>query len=182
MIRRLVQKLKKMYYNSSNELRIRYLINEGAKIGEGTRLNCNIDSFGSEPYLVSIGKNCLFAGDINFITHDGGIKVLNSLNYFNGARMDNIAPIKIGDNVYIGFGACIMPGVTIGDNVIIGAGAIVTRDINDNSVAVGIPAKVIKTIDEYYINVVERDRLFPTATLTRKEKREYFENLNIFKE
>ena len=43
--------------------------------------------------------------------------------------MDNIAPISIGDNVYIGMGACIMPGVTIGDNVIIGACAVVTHDI-----------------------------------------------------
>lgn len=58
-------------------------------------------------------------------------------------------PIVIGNDVYIGNNAMIMPGVTIGDRVVIGAGAIVTKDIPSNSVAVGVPAKVIKTADEY---------------------------------
>lgn len=59
-------------------------------------------------------------------------------------------PIKIGDDVYIGNNVLLLPGVKIGSNVVIGAGAIVSRDIPDNSVAVGIPAKVIKTADEYF--------------------------------
>lgn len=59
-------------------------------------------------------------------------------------------PITIGDNVYIGTNTIILPGVTIGSNVVIGAGAIVSKNIPDNSVAVGIPANVIKTADEYF--------------------------------
>ena len=55
------------------------------------------------------------------------------------------APVIIGRNVWIGVKATIMPGVTIGDNSIIGANAVVTKDVPPNSVAVGIPAKVIKT-------------------------------------
>ena len=51
-----------------------------------------------------------------------------------------------------------MPGVTIGSRVIIGAGAVVTRDIPDNSVAVGIPARVIKTADEY-LEKIKRESL-----------------------
>lgn len=58
-------------------------------------------------------------------------------------------PICIGDDVYIGNGVLLLPGVHIGNNVIIGAGAIVTKDIPSNSVAVGVPARVIKTADEY---------------------------------
>ena len=58
-------------------------------------------------------------------------------------------PITVGDNVYIGTNTIILPGVTIGNDVIIGAGAIVSKNIPDNSVAVGVPAKVIKTADEY---------------------------------
>ena len=54
-------------------------------------------------------------------------------------------PVTIGRNVWIGAKATIMPGVTIGDNSIIGANAVVTKDVPPNSVAVGVPAKVIKT-------------------------------------
>ena len=64
-------------------------------------------------------------------------------------------PVCIGNNVWIGEGVCVMPGVTIGDNVIIGANAVVTHDVPDNSIAVGIPAKVIgktnsKKMSVYY--------------------------------
>ena len=56
-------------------------------------------------------------------------------------------PIVIGQNVWIGRNALVMPGVTIGDNSVIGAGAVVTRDVPANSVAVGSPARVIRTLD-----------------------------------
>lgn len=52
--------------------------------------------------------------------------------------------------MYIGNNVLLLPGVTVGSKVIIGAGAVVTHDIPDNSVAVGVPAKVIKTADEYF--------------------------------
>ena len=56
-------------------------------------------------------------------------------------------PITVGNNVWIGAGVCVMPGVTIGNNVVIGSGSVVVKDIPDNVVAVGKPAKVIKTLD-----------------------------------
>ncbi len=56
-------------------------------------------------------------------------------------------PIKVGSDVWIGAGVHVCPGVTIGNNVVIGAGSVVVRDIPDNSLAVGNPCKVIKTID-----------------------------------
>ena len=57
-------------------------------------------------------------------------------------------PIIVGDNVWIGAGVQVMPGVTIGSNVVIGGGSVVVRDIPDNSVAVGNPCKVIRSITE----------------------------------
>ena len=66
---------------------------------------------------------------------------------------DYFGKIKIGNNVHIGMNVIVMPGVTIGDNVVIGCGAIVTKNIPSNSVAVGVPAKVIESIDEYYEKV-----------------------------
>lgn len=62
-------------------------------------------------------------------------------------------PVTIGNDVWIGGNVTILPGVTIGNNVVIGAGAVVSKDIPDNSVAVGVPAQVVKTIE----NDVETD-------------------------
>ena len=58
-------------------------------------------------------------------------------------------PIKIGNNVWIGMNAVVMPGVTIGDNVVVGAGSIVTTDIPSNSIAAGNPCRVVKEKDSY---------------------------------
>ena len=57
-------------------------------------------------------------------------------------------PIKVGNNVWIGGNAIVLPGVTIGDNVVIGAGSVVTKDIPSNVIAVGNPCKVIKKIEK----------------------------------
>ena len=163
--------------NTSYKNKLRYLRKQGVSIGDKTRLNCSVTAFGTEPYLVTLGEDCLIADSVKFITHDGGVKVLSDLGYFNGERMDIIAPIKIGNNVYIGSGAYVMPGVTIGDNCVIGASAVVTRDIPANTVAVGIPARVIRTIDEYYQSAVEKGRLFPTARMSQEDKKAYFLSL-----
>ena len=151
----------------------KYLIKQGARIGKGTRLNCSTKAFGSEPYLITCGENCLFATDVHLITHDGGVKVLNALGEF-GQRMDKIAPIVIGNNVYIGAGAYILPGVTIGDNVIIGAGAIVTKHVESGSVMIGVPARKYCTIDDYYERC--KDDVEPTPGLSKKAKKEYYKN------
>lgn len=156
MIKSVIKRITIVLANRNWETKRNYLIQHGAVVGEGTRLNCGVQAFGTEPYLITCGKDCLFAGGVSFLTHDGGIKVLNSLNKFDGKRMSKMAQIKIGDNVYIGQNALIMPGVTIGSNVIIGAGAVVTRNIPDNVVAVGVPATVKKSIDEYYESTVNR--------------------------
>lgn len=83
---------------------------------------------------------------VKFITHDGGTLIYRQ--YIPDLEITK--PIKIGDNVYIGNNVIILPGVTIGNNVVIGAGAVVSKSIPDNSVAVGVPARVIKTADEYF--------------------------------
>ena len=67
-------------------------------------------------------------------------------------------PIVIGNDVYIGNNVLILPGVSVGNKVIIGAGAVVTHDIPDNSVVVGVPARVIKTADEY-LEKIKRESL-----------------------
>ena len=62
---------------------------------------------------------------------------------------DSFGKVVIGNNVYIGNNACIMPGVTIGNNVVIGAASVVTKNVPDNVVIAGNPARIINTIDNY---------------------------------
>jgi len=80
-----------------------------------------------------------------FVTHDGGTLILRS----EVPDLELTAPIVIGNDVYIGMRTIILPGVTIGNRCIIGAGSVVTRSIPDNTVAAGVPARVIKSTDEY---------------------------------
>ena len=179
MFKKILGRISWIVANRNYHTKRAYLRKQGAKIGANTRLNCTVGAFGTEPYLITIGDNCLLAGGVEFFTHDGGVMVLNNLGYFDGKKMDKIAPIKIGNNVYFGQNAMVMPGVTIGNNVIIGAGAIVTRDIPDNVVAVGVPAKVIKSVDEYYNKALASKQFYPTLGMSAKEKRAFFEKENL---
>ena len=64
--------------------------------------------------------------------------------------MNNCGKVKLGNNIYIGLGVTILRGVEIGDNCIIGAGSVVTKSIPANSVAVGVPCRVICSLEAYY--------------------------------
>ena len=104
-------------------------------------------SLGSEPYLIHLGNNVRVAGDVSFITHDGGTWAFR--NAQGNEKIVSYGKIVIGDDTFIGMRAIIMPGVTIGKNCVIGAGSIVTHDVPDRTVVAGVPAKVICTIEEY---------------------------------
>lgn len=134
------------YYKKKNNP-VKYYTDVGVSMGKNVDINNSV-SFGAEPYLVSIGDNVRVTGGVQFVTHDGGVWVIRNL-YNEYKDVDIFGRITVGNNVHIGMNAIVMPGVSIGNNCIIGTGAIVTKDIPDNSVAVGVPARVIETIDEY---------------------------------
>ena len=92
---------------------------------------------------ITFGNNVLVGPGCTFVTVNHAIEPERR----HGGVMQ-CKPITVGDNVWIGAGVQIMPGITIGNNVVIGAGSIVTKDIPDNSVAVGNPCKVIREITE----------------------------------
>lgn len=152
------------------------IIKFGRKAGVTIGENCtflNNPNWGSEPYLITIGNNVRVTSNVEFITHDGGVHVIRNLASSDSEEKhwDVFGQIVIGDNVFIGVHSIIMPGVIIGNNVIIGAGSIVTHDIPDNSVACGTPAKVIKSIDEYYEKI--RNVAIASKGLPAKEKEQY---------
>ena len=105
-----------------------------------------------------------------FLTHDGGVFVVHRL-YDDCKKHDLFGRIIVGNNVFIGNDSIILPNVHIGDNVIIGAGSVVTRDIPSNSVAAGVPCRVIRSIDEYHQKILEKGD--KTSGMSTKQKRDY---------
>jgi acetyltransferase-like isoleucine patch superfamily enzyme len=103
------------------------------------------DMFGTEPWCITIGNNVHITKEVLFITHDGGTLLFRD----RYPDLEITAPISIGNNVYIGVRSIILPGVTIGDNSIIAAGSVVTKNVPENSVFGGVPAKLIKSSDDY---------------------------------
>lgn len=119
------------------------------KIGVNMKGECHIYGkvyWGSEPWIITLGNRVFITDGVKFITHDGGTLLFRD----RVPDLEITKPIVVGDNVYFGNNVILLPGVTIGSNVVIGAGAVVTKDIPDNSLVVGVPAKVIKTADEYF--------------------------------
>lgn len=145
------------------------------KIGE----NCIVDKtaeFGTEPYLISMGNNVRITKGVRFVTHDGSLWVPRNLGLVD-KKADFFGKIVIGNNVNIGWDAIIMPGVQIGDNCIIAAGAIVTKNVPDNSVAVGIPARVLESVQEYAHK--KKNSCVLTKNMTSEEKKAYLEQIDF---
>lgn len=149
-----------------------YLRKLGCEIGEGCEIYPTANFM--EPYLIRLGNHVRINEGVQLVTHDGGIWCLRNLDakYQNA---DIFGKIQIGNNVHIGTNAIIMPGVTIGNNCVIGVSAVVTKDIPDNSVAVGIPARVIESLEDYIKK--NESSIVLTKNLSMKDKKAYLMKL-----
>ena len=105
----------------------------------------------AEPYLVKLHNDVRIAADVRLITHDIASYMINNISKYEeyGKARYYMGTIEIFDHVMIGAGSKILPNVKIGPNVIVAAGSIVTKDIPENSVVAGVPARVIGTFDEF---------------------------------
>ncbi len=115
----------------------------GSQIRVGKRFFANFCFTVLDEAPVTIGDDCFIGPNVSIYTacHSTAPVTRNT-------RQEWALPVSIGNNVWIGGSVTILAGVTIGDNCTIGAGAVVTRDIPAGSIAVGNPAKVIKTIND----------------------------------
>ena len=110
-------------------------------IGAGTFVNYDCVLLDVAP--IRIGAACQLATRVQLLTAAHPIDPEPRRIGWESAE-----PITIGDNVWLGGGAIVCPGVTIGDNTVVGAGAVVTRDLPAGVVAVGTPARALREIDE----------------------------------
>jgi len=123
-------------------------------IGHGCKIRCHEGtiSIGAKTVLgqectisayqhVSIGRECVVADRVMLIDFDHGMVEVERPVRLQGIYKRDV---RVGHNVWIGYGACILRGVTVGDNAVIGTGAVVTQDVPANAVVGGVPARVIR--------------------------------------
>jgi acetyltransferase-like isoleucine patch superfamily enzyme len=127
-------------------------------IGHGTKIRCHegVVSIGAKTVMgqectisayqhVSIGRECVIADRVMMIDFDHGMVEVERPIRLQGIYKRDV---RVGNNVWIGYGACILRGVTVGDNAVIGTNAVVTDDVPANAVVGGVPARVIRMRDE----------------------------------
>ena len=126
--------------------------------------------FGSEPYLISIGRRVGLAPYVVFITHDGGTRVFRANAGYE--HVIKYGRITIHENCVIGYGAIIMPGVEIGPNSVVAAGAVVAKSVPPNCVVAGVPARTFMSTDDYAKQSLLNSPAFDTVSYRRDKKSE----------
>jgi maltose O-acetyltransferase len=120
-------------------------------IGHDTFINVNFTLIDDAP--VSIGKRCLFGPAVQLITAKHPLRASERRTAADDVAAGSAmwrtmsAPITVGDDVWLGSGVIVLPGVTIGDRSTVGAGAVVTDDVPADSLALGAPAKVVRRLE-----------------------------------
>jgi maltose O-acetyltransferase len=122
------------YYNYKyDRLRLAERVRRGLKIGKNVYINEHVDFDIGYPFLIEIGDNCRISRDVRILAHDA--------TAFRELGVTRVAPVKILEGTFIGEHVIILPGVTIGPNAMIAAGSVVNRDIGEDKLAAGNPAR-----------------------------------------
>ena len=163
MIKKLSNRARKIFLSPE-----KYARHIGVKLGRNVILSGV--SFGSEPYLISIGNDVRITDGTKIFTH-GGARVLRKKH----PNFDFFGKVTINNNVYIGNNCLIMPGVTIGSNVIVAAGSIVTKSVPDNVIVAGSPAKIVSSIEDFEAKMLSKN--LNTKGMNYEDKKEYLLSL-----
>lgn len=113
----------------------------------------------SERYLISIEDNVTCAAGVRFVTHDASVS--NNLRMSPGSQIDKVGPIVLHENCFIGTYTILMPNCSVGKNSIVAAGSVVSKQIPDNEVWGGAPAKFITTVDKLIAKRIEESKDLP---------------------
>lgn len=126
---------------SVEELDLEELKARGLKVGNNSYIFSAINFDHIYPHLISIGDNVKVSTNVTILAHDASPCIVEC-----GTK---VGKVTIGNNVFIGTGSTILCDIKIGNNVIVGAGSVVTKDLPDNGVYAGMPARRICSIDDY---------------------------------
>lgn len=157
-----------LYYRSTKS-GVDYARHKGVSVGKDCRIYTT--SFGSEPWLISIGNKVTITSGVVLLTHDGSTWLMRD----EKGRRYLYKRIVIGNNVFIGVNSILMPGVKVEDNVIIAAGSVVTKSIPTGVIVAGNPARIIGDYETYKQNVLknyvsDKDINFNNDYMTRIEE------------
>lgn len=123
------------------EIRPPFYCDYGSNIRIGARTFANFNFVALDVTSITIGEDVQIGPNVQLLTPTHPTEPEP-----RRAKIEGGKPIAIGDNVWLGGGVIVCPGVTIGENTVVGAGAVVTRDLPDNVVAVGNPARIVRTL------------------------------------
>lgn len=130
-------------YKTSKMSGVQYARYKGVEVGADCRVLTRL--FGSEPWLIKIGRKVTVAPGVQFITHDGSTWLFSD----EKGRRQLYRLIEIGDEVFVGSGSIVMPGVKISSNVIVAAGSVVVKSVPSGTIIGGNPAKIIGDYYDY---------------------------------
>lgn len=165
-----VRRLLKIFTVPLNKLHAAlYPVSYAKKIGvelkgKVTIYGSSYAMFSAEPYLVTLGENVYISIGASFICHDGSTLPFRK----EIPDLELAGEIRVGNNVFIGMGALILPNVSIGNNCVVGANAVVTKDVPDGSIVAGNPARIVSTTEDFLKRA--QTKSLKIGHLTGKEK------------
>jgi maltose O-acetyltransferase len=133
--------LRRMYNRWFRPDPLQELIQRGLTVGRNFNMQSGVEIDWSHTWHIAIGDDVTMAPNVHILAHDA-----STMTHLGYAR---IGKVDIGDRVFIGASSIILPGVRIGNDVVIGVSSVVSRDIPDNSVAYGNPARVVGPLDAF---------------------------------
>jgi acetyltransferase-like isoleucine patch superfamily enzyme len=168
----LVDKIYRRFFVSSGFAYAAYLRKRNVFNSQGA--DCFISKAANipDPHLIKLGDNVWVTSGCQLLCHDASVIMINMMS--SGHR-DRVGPIVIGSNSFLGNNTIVLPGIHIGSKTIIGAGSVVTKNIPDNTVFAGNPARHICNFEDYVLRIENDTQSYPWLELLKKHERHVYD-------